>query len=93
MATIPTIAFASVSMHGTTKESSITLLRRLAHQGESALTGCRMAEIGVADVREKYAGKRAPRANRAKLSEARVVDNVEVGRLQKDDTAKEEEKL
>ena len=92
MATVPTTTFASVSMHGTTKES-ITLLRRLAHQSESALTRCQMAEIEAADVRQKYAGKRAPRTNRAKLSEAWVVDNVEVGRLQKEDTAKEEEKL
>ena len=93
MATVPTTTFASVSMHGTTKESSITLLCRLAHQSESALTGCQIAEIEAADVHQKYAGKRAPRANRAKLSEARVVDNVEVGQLQKEDTAKEDEKL
>ena len=73
--------------------SSITLLRRLAHQRESALTRCQIAEIEAADVRQKYAGNRAPRANRAKLSDARVADNVEVGRLQKEDTAKEEEKL
>ena len=79
-------------MHGTTKES-ITLLRRLAHHSESAMARCQIAEIEAADVRQKYAGKRAPHANRAKLSEARVVDNVEVGRLQKEGTAKEEEKL
>ena len=47
----------------------------------------------MADVRQKYAGKHAPRANRTKLSEARVVDNVEVARLEKEDAAKEEEKL
>ena len=84
---------ADLTISGTTKESSITLLCRLAHQSESALTGCQIAEIEAADVHQKYAGKRAPRANRAKLSEARVVDNVEVGRLQKEGTAKEEEKL
>ena len=84
---------ADPTISGTTKESSITLLRRLAHQSESALTRCQIAEIEAADVRQKCAGKRAPRSNRAKLSEARVVDNVEVGRLQKEDIAKEEEKL
>ena len=72
---------ANPTISGTTKESSITLLCRLAHQSESALTRCRIAEIEAADVRQKRAGKPAPRANRAKLSEARVVDNVEVGRL------------
>ena len=48
---------------------------------ESALTRCQIAEIEAADVRQKYAGKRASRANRTKLSEARVVDNVEMVRL------------
>ena len=81
---------ADLTIIGTTKESSITLLRSLAHHSESTLTRCRIAEIEAVDVRQKYAGKRAPRANRAKFSEARVVDNVEVGRLQKEDTAKEE---
>ena len=84
---------ADPSISGTTKESSITLLRRLARQSGPALAGCQVAEVEAADVRQKCAGKRAPRTNRAKLSEARVVDNVEVGRLQKEDTAKEEEKL
>ena len=84
---------ADPSISGTTKESSITLLRRLAHQSESALTRCQIAEIEAADVRQKYAGKRAPRTNRSKLSEAWLVDNVEVGQLQKEDIAKEKEKL
>ena len=92
MATVTTTTFASVSMHGTTTES-ITLLRKLAHQSKSALTRCQIAEIEAADVREKPAWKRTPRAKRAKLSEARVVDNVEVGQLQKEDTFKEEGKL
>ena len=83
------------TLSGATKdsESSITLFRRLAHQSESAITRCQIAEIEAADVRQKYAGKHAPRANRTKLSEARVVDNVKVVRLEKEDAAKEEEKL
>ena len=83
------------TLSGTIKdsESSITLLRRLAHQSESAIARCQIAEIEAADVRQKYAGKHAPRANRTKLSEAQVVDNVEVARLEKEDAAKEEEKL
>ena len=52
---------------------------------------CQIAEIEAADVRQKYSGKRAPRANRTKLSRARVVDNMEVVRLQKEEVAKEEE--
>ena len=77
---------ADPTISGTKKESSITLLRKLAHQSESALTRCQIAEIEAVDVLQKCAGKLAPRANRAKLSEVRVVDNVEVGRLLKEDT-------
>ena len=82
--------YLNATISSITKEFSITLLRRHAHRSESALTRCQKAEIEFADVRQKYAGKRAPCANRAKLPEARVVDNMEVGRLQKEDTAKEE---
>ena len=60
------------TLSGATKES---LLRRLTHRSESALTRCQITEIEASDVRQKYAGKRA---SRAKLSEARVADNVEV---------------
>ena len=74
---------AGPTLSGTTKESSIALLRRLAHQSESALTRRQIAEIEAADVRQKCAGKRAPRANRTMFSEARVVNNVEAGRLQR----------
>ena len=81
------------TLSGATKESPIALLRRLAHQSEPALTRCQIAGIEAADVRQKHARERAPRANRTKLSEARVVDNVEVVRLKKEDAAKEEEKL
>ena len=76
--------------HLVVQERSLPSLRRLAHQSESALTRCQIAEIEAADVRQKYVGKRASRANRTKLSEARVVDNVEVVRLKKEN---EEEKL
>ena len=78
--TLSTIEFlnADPTLSGASKESSITLLHRLANQSESALTRCQIAEIEAADVRQKYAGKRASCANRAKLSEARVVDNVEM---------------
>ena len=78
---------------GASKESFITLLPRLAHQSESALTRCQIAEIEAADVRQKYAGKRASHANRTKLSEARVVDNVDMVRLKKEDAANEKVKL
>ena len=78
---------------GTTKDSSITLLRRHAHQSESALTRCQIVEIEAAGIRQKYAGKHAPCANKTKLSEARVMDDVEVVRLKKEDAVKEEEKL
>ena len=54
---------------------------------------CQIAEIEAADIRQRYAGKRAPRANRTKLSGAWVVDNMEVVRLQKEEEAKEEQKL
>ena len=84
---------ADPTLSGATKESSITLLRRLAHQSESALMRGQIAEIEAADIRQRYAGKRAPRANRTKLSGARVVDNREVVRLQMEEEAKEEEKL
>ena len=40
----------------------------------------------------RYAGKRAPRPSRPKLSTARVIDNFEVERLREEDAAKEEEK-
>ena len=69
---------ADRTLSGASKESSITLLRRLAHQSESALTRCQIAEIKAADVRQKYAGKHASRTNRTKLSEAWVVDNMEM---------------
>ena len=72
---------ADPTISGTIKEFSITLLRRLAHKSESALTRCQIAEIEAADVRQKHTGKRAPHANRSKCSEAGVVDDVEVGRL------------
>jgi hypothetical protein len=52
-------------------------------------------EIEAVDMRRKYAGKPAlsPRANRTKLSETRVIDNMEVAQLLKEDTlAKEKEK-
>ena len=49
-----------------------------------------MTEIEAADVRQKYGRKRAPSINRANLSEAWVVDNGEVGRVQKEDIDKEE---
>ena len=81
------------TLSGASKGSSITLLRRFAHQSESALTRCQIAEIEAAEVRQKYAGKCASRANRTKLFEARVVDNVEMVRLKKEDAAKEEAKL
>ena len=42
---------ADPTISGTTKESSITLLRRLAHQSEYALTRGQIAEIEAADVR------------------------------------------
>ena len=84
---------ANPTLSGTTKESSITLLRRHAHQSKSALTRCQIAEIEAADVRQKYAGKHAPRTNRTKLPESRVVGNVEVVQLKKEDAVKEEEKL
>ena len=75
------------------KESSITLPRRLARQSESALMRCQIAEIEAADIRQRYTGKHAPRANRTRLSEARVVDNMEAVRLQKEEVAKGEEML
>ena len=78
---------------GATKKSSITLLGRLAHQSESALMRCQIVEIEAADIRQRYAGKHAPHANRVKLSGARVVDNMEVVRLQKEEVAEGEEKL
>ena len=91
--TLSTIKYLNTdpTLSGATKESSITLLRRLAHRSKSALTRRQIAEIEAVDVRQNYAGKRAPRADRT--SEARVVDNVEVVRLKKEDAAKREEKL
>ena len=76
---------------GAAKEPSITLLRRLAHQSKSALMRCLIAGIEASDVRQKCTGKHAPRANRTKLSETRVVDNMEVVRPQME-AAKEEAK-
>ena len=84
---------ANFTLSGATKESSITLLRRLAHQSESALTRCQIAEIKAADILQKYPGKQAPYTCRTALSETRVIDNMEVGRLRKEDAVKEEEKL
>ena len=69
---------ANPTLSGASKESSNTLLRRLAHQSEFALTRCQIAEIEAANVYQKYAAKRASRANQTKLSEARVVNNVEM---------------
>ena len=71
------------TLSGATKKSSITLLGRPTHQSESALMRCQKAEIEAADIRQRYAEKHAPHANRIKLSGARVVDNMEVVRLQK----------
>ena len=42
---------ADPTLSGAAKESSITLLHRLAHQSESALVRRRIAEIEAADVR------------------------------------------
>ena len=42
---------ADPTLSGATKESSITLLCRRAHQSESALTRCQIAEIEAADIR------------------------------------------
>ena len=93
--TLSAIEYLNVNptLSGATKESSITLLRRLAHQSESALTRCQIAEIEAADILQKYPGKQAPYTCRTALSETRVIDNMEVGRLRKEDAVKEEEKL
>ena len=62
------------------------------HQSEAALTRAQVSETETAGVRRKYTGKKVPRPNRSKISTARVIDNLEVGRLREEDATEKEEK-
>ena len=49
------------AVSGVAERTSVALLRRLAHQSEAALARVKTSDIETADMRRKYAGKRAPR--------------------------------
>ena len=62
-------AIACVRSNSTSStDTSIALLRRLAHQSEAAMTRADIESIEKQDIRRRYAGKKAPRANRKKLT-------------------------
>ena len=56
------------------KESSIQLLRRMAHQTGAAWTRAELADIENEDFKTHYAGKKGPRGGRQKVTKAQVVD-------------------
>ena len=56
------------------KESSIQLLRKMAHQIDAAWTRAELADIENEDVKVCYAGKKGPRGSRQKVAKAQVVD-------------------
>ena len=56
------------------KESSIQLLRRMAHQTDAAWTRAELADIEDEDIKTRYAGKKGPRGSRQKVTKAQVVD-------------------
>ncbi|KAF8544222.1 hypothetical protein BDD12DRAFT_873428 [Trichophaea hybrida] len=70
--TLNAIAFldANSAFSGSSQESSIVFRRRLAPQSETALTWAQIAEIETADIRRRYAGIQALRANRKQLTKA-----------------------
>ena len=55
-------------------DTSIALLRRLAHQSVAAINRADIESIEKQDIRCRYAGKQAPRANRKWLTATTVMD-------------------
>ena len=56
------------------KESSIQLLRRMAHQTDAAWTQAELADIENEDIKVRYSGKKGPRGSRQKMAQAQVAD-------------------
>ena len=70
-------------------DTTIALLRRLAHQSEAAMTRADMESIERQDIRRHYAGKQAPRANRKKLTAIPVMDSKGLMKLESEQQEKE----
>ena len=56
------------------KESSIQLLRRMAHQTDPAWSRAELADIESEDIKVRYADKKGPRGSLQKLTKAQIVD-------------------
>jgi len=78
--TLDAIAFVRSNPAAST-DTTIALLRRLAHQSEAAMTRADIESIEKQDIRRRYAGKQAPRASRKKLTAAVVVGGQEIMKL------------
>ena len=81
------------------KSDSITLIRKLSRQTESAIARAEIAEIGTANIRSKYAGKRAGAGpgGRKKLIKGKIGDwellkQMEMEEREKDEAAAERAK-
>jgi hypothetical protein len=71
-------------------ESAILLLRRLAHQSKTALRACtEIAEIEREDLRKQYAGKKAPKVSRKKLTSALTIDGATIIKMEREAEQKE----
>ena len=79
--TIDAIAFIHSNSTSST-DTSITLLHHLAHQSEAAMIRANIESIEKQDIRHRYAGKQAPRANRKKLTATTVMDGKELMKLE-----------
>ncbi|KAF8532488.1 hypothetical protein BDD12DRAFT_902139 [Trichophaea hybrida] len=79
------IAFpdANPTFSGSSNESSIAFLKRLAYQSKAALTLAQIAEIETADIRRCYTGIQTSRANRKKLTKELDIDGRTVIKLEK----------
>ena len=76
-------AIASIRSNSTSStDTSIALLRRLAHQSEAAMTRADIESIEKQDIRRRYAGKQAARANRKNLTAARVMSGKPLMKLE-----------
>ena len=70
-------------------DTTIALLRRLAHQSEAAMTRAGIESIEKQDIRRRNAGNQAPRENRKKLTATLVMDSKGFMKLESEQQVKE----